>query len=216
MERFGGHNESRGLRGCEKNGNHCRGPLRAQSPLVTAALIFQMSEVPKLQITESQRAILKEPLGELISGTLLECNEALKKAQETEKTPRLILVGDTISRNAIQSGIRPDVIIIDHKEKRGGAVEFSHGKARVFRAINEPATISFPAWQAVAEAIEKGNSAVVVEGEEDLLTLVAIIVAPIGSVVAYGQPGQGIVIVRVTPTKKNEIQTQIDQMRKMH
>jgi hypothetical protein len=106
------------------------------------------------------------------------------------------------------------VIIIDRKEKRESAVEFSHDKARVFRAVNEPATISFAAWQAVAEAIEKGNSAVVVEGEEDLLALVAIVVAPIGSVVAYGQPGQGIVIVRVTPSKRSEIQRQIDQMKR--
>jgi uncharacterized protein (UPF0218 family) len=174
-----------------------------------------MSEVPKLQITESQRVVLKQPLGQLVLGTVLECNEALEKAREAEKTPRLILVGDTISRNAIQFGIVPDVIIIDHKEKREEAIEFSHGKTRVFRAINEPATISFPAWQAVAEAIEKGNSAVVVEGEEDLLTLVAIIIASVGSVVAYGQPGQGIVIVRVTAIKKSEIQTQIDQMRKL-
>jgi uncharacterized protein (UPF0218 family) len=215
LEWTGGHNGSHGFWGCKKNGNHCRGPIRVAGPLIPAVLILQMSKVPKLQITESQRVALKEPLGQLVSGTALECNEELKKAREAEKTPRLILVGDTISMNAIQSGIMPDVIIIDHKEKREETIEFSHDKARVFRAINEPATISFPAWQAVAEAIEKGNSAVVVEGEEDLLTLVAIIVAPVGSVVAYGQPDQGIVIVRVTASKKSEIQAQIDQMKKL-
>jgi len=172
-------------------------------------------DVPKLLLTEPQRQLLKEPLGQLVAGTFSECNQALKKAQEIEKPRRLILVGDTISRNAIQSGIRPDVIIIDHKEMRGEAVEFSHGKARVFRTINEPATISLLAWQAVAEAIEKGDCVVLVEGEEDLLTLVAIIVAPIGSIVAYGQPGIGIVLVRVSAKKKNEIQALIDQMRKI-
>jgi uncharacterized protein (UPF0218 family) len=53
-----------------------------------------------------------------------------------------------------------------------------------------------------------------VDGEEDLLTLVAIMVAPAGSIIAYGQPATGIVLVRVTPNKKNEIKALIDQMKK--
>jgi uncharacterized protein (UPF0218 family) len=134
--------------------------------------------------------------------------------QNTEKPRRLILVGDTISRYAVQSGIKPDVVIVDQKEMRGEAVQFNHGKARVFRTINEPATINLLAWQAVAEAVEKSNSIVLVEGEEDLLTLVAIMVAPAGSIVAYGQPATGIVLVRVTSSKKNEIQALIDGMKK--
>jgi len=173
-----------------------------------------MFDVSKLLMNETQRESLKKPLGELISGTVAECNQALKAVQDTESPRRLILVGDTISRNAIHSGIRPDVIIIDQREMRREAVEFNHGKARVFRTLNEPATINLLAWQAVAEAVEKGDSVVVVDGEEDLLTLVAILTAPIGSVVAYGQPSAGIVLVRVTPDKKNEIQTLIDQMEK--
>jgi uncharacterized protein (UPF0218 family) len=173
-----------------------------------------MFDVSKLLMNETQRESLKKPLGELISGAVAECNQALKGVQDIESPRRLILVGDTISRNAIHSGIRPNVIIIDQREMRREAVEFNHGKARVFRTLNEPATINLLAWQAVSEAVEKGDSVVVVDGEEDLLTLVAILTAPIGSVVAYGQPSAGIVLVRVTPDKKNEIQTLIDQMEK--
>jgi uncharacterized protein (UPF0218 family) len=173
-----------------------------------------MFDVSKLRLTENQRDLLKKPLGQLVAGTFAECNRALRAVQDTESPSRLILVGDTISRNAIHSGIRPDVIIIDQREMRREAVQFNHGKARVFRTLNEPATINFLAWQAVTEAVEKGDSVVVVEGEEDLLTLVAILVAPVGSVVAYGQPSVGIVLIRVTSNKKNEIQALIDQMEK--
>jgi uncharacterized protein (UPF0218 family) len=173
-----------------------------------------MSYVSKLKLKENQRELLKEPLGQLIAGTLAECNQALKAVHDTERPRRLILVGDTISRNAIQSGIKPDVIIIDQKEMRQESVEFDYGKVRVFRTLNEPATINFLAWQAVSEAVDKGDSAVVVDGEEDLLTLVAILAAPVGSVVAYGQPSVGIVLVRVTQNKKDEIQALIDQMEK--
>jgi uncharacterized protein (UPF0218 family) len=171
--------------------------------------------VSKLILPESQRELLKEPLGQLVIGTPSECNQTLKDTQASEKPPLLVLVGDTISRNAIQFGIRPDVIIIDNKEMREEAQEFSHGKSRVFRSTNEPATINFLAWQAVAEAIESGDGVVLVNGEEDLLTLVAILVAPVGSIVAYGQPEKGIVLVRISDKKKDEIQSHIDRMKKI-
>lgn len=173
-----------------------------------------MFDVPKLILGELQKQRLKEPLGQLVVGTILECNQALEKVQKSEKPRLLILVGDTISRNAAEAGIRADVIIIDHKEMREEAAEFAHGKARVFRVTNEPGTIDLLAWQAVAEGVQKGNSAVLVDGEEDLLTLVAIMVAPEGSVVAYGQPGEGIVLVRVTASKKGEIEKIVDDTKK--
>jgi len=168
--------------------------------------------VPKLLLTEGQRQKLKEPLGELVAGSASECNQALKRVQDDEKPRLLILVGDTISRNALHSGIKADVIIMDKREMRMGAVEFAHRKTRVFRTVNAQGTIDLLAWEAVEEAVQKGDCAVLVDGEEDLLTLVAIMVAPVGSIVAYGQPGKGIVIVRVTVRKKSEIQALVDEM----
>lgn len=44
-----------------------------------------------------------------------------------------------------------------------------------------------------------------VDGEEDLLALPAIVHAPIGGVVYYGQPQQGLVEVMVTEEKKREV-----------
>jgi uncharacterized protein (UPF0218 family) len=44
-----------------------------------------------------------------------------------------------------------------------------------------------------------------VEGEEDLLTLIAIMEAPNNSIIVYGQPYEGIVAVKVTQEKKTEI-----------
>ena len=157
---------------------------------------------------------MKKPLGQLVLGTHSECNLALKRVVDLEKPSRVILVGDTVSRNAIQSGIKPDVLVIDHREKRSRAEEFAHDKPRIFRTRNEPGMIDLLTWNAVAEAIEKGDSAVLVDGEEDLLTLVAVAVAPKGSLVVYGQPGEGIVLVRVTEGKKGEIEAIIDGMQR--
>ena len=41
---------------------------------------------------------------------------------------------------------------------------------------------------------------ILVDGEEDLLALPAIFLAPINSLVLYGQPNQGFVLVKITDT----------------
>jgi len=154
---------------------------------------------------ETQREKLKDPLGELVIGEQDECINVLKGVLEAEKPVLLILVGDTISRTALQSGLQPSVIIIDGKEKRQTATKFPVEDARVLRTRNKPGCIEQEAWNTVERAVEYGSNVVLVDGEEDLLTLPAILSAPIGSLVVYGQPDKGIVLVRVTPEKKKEI-----------
>jgi len=39
-------------------------------------------------------------------------------------------------------------------------------------------------------------------GEEDLATIPAVVYAPIGSIVIYGQPKEGVVLIKVTPETK--------------
>ena len=53
---------------------------------------------------------------------------------------------------------------------------------------------------------------IVVEGEEDLATLPAILYAPLGSVVVYGQPNEGSVLVDVTPERKLHIEEFMKRM----
>ena len=168
--------------------------------------------MPVFILNEAQREKLKAPLGELVAGDLARCISVLKSVLEVEKPVRLILVGDTISRTALQSGIRPSVIIIDGKEKRKPATNFLVHAAGILRTRNKPGSIEPAAWKMVERAIEKGNSAVLVDGEEDLLTLPAIIAAPSGSLVVYGQPNEGIVLVRVTPEKQKEVHARLGSM----
>ena len=44
-----------------------------------------------------------------------------------------------------------------------------------------------------------------VKGEEDLLALPAILLAPLHSIMLYGQMDMGIVMVEVTEEKKKEV-----------
>lgn len=171
-----------------------------------------MSPVSKLTLTDVQRKNMKEPLGELVTGTPDECNDALRQTITQEKPRLVVSVGDTVSRHAVQSNIRPDIVIVDNSEKRAEAVQFTHSGRHIFRTINLPGTIEKDAWKTVERAVNESNSLVIVDGEEDLLTLVAVLAAPAGSVVVYGQPGQGIVIVRVTSGKKAEVRQILEGM----
>ena len=53
---------------------------------------------------------------------------------------------------------------------------------------------------------------IIVDGEEDLATLPAILYAPLGSAVVYGQPNEGSVLVDVTPEKKLHIEEFMKKM----
>jgi hypothetical protein len=57
-----------------------------------------------------------------------------------------------------------------------------------------------------------GRVKIIVDGEEDLATLPAILYAPLGSVVVYGQPNEGSVLVDVTPEMKTRIDEFMKQM----
>ena len=52
---------------------------------------------------------------------------------------------------------------------------------------------------------------IIVDGEEDLATLPALVLAPAGSSVIYGQPGAGMVHVAVTDTQTEEARRLLEQ-----
>jgi uncharacterized protein (UPF0218 family) len=131
-----------------------------------------------------------------------------------EQPAVLILVGDTISRNAIQSGIEPNILIIDRLEKRSKAVPFLFHGMNLVRVKNAPGRIEMNAWNAINEAIRDRKTLVEVDGEEDLLTIPAVLNAPIGSLIVYGQPGVGIVIITVSEEMKSATQRLLDAMEK--
>ena len=158
-----------------------------------------------LLLNDSLRKQLKNPLGILVVGTFDKCNDHLRSTI-AKKPPSLILVGDTVSRNALQAGIYPDVIIIDNKEMRHNSPSAATlGDRKQFGLLNTPGSINAAAWTVIDQSIKVGNSSVIVDGEEDLLVLVVIAVAPVGSLVVYGQPKEGIVLVNVTLAKKKEV-----------
>jgi len=122
-------------------------------------------------------------------------------------------VGDATVANMIRYDLKVDVFIVDNRVMRKPSEPVKVVTDEVLRIRNPAATITAEAWNAISRAVRGEKTVKVeVEGEEDLLALPAIICAPQGSVVVYGQPGEGVVAVRVTRNKKAEARRLVDDM----
>ncbi len=79
---------------------------------------------------------------------------------------------------------------------------------------NPQGTITKEAIIAIEDALESGeHTHIVVRGEEDLLTLIAVLYAPETAFVVYGQPHSGIVVVRATSEKKAQVKEYLKAMK---
>ena len=166
----------------------------------------------KLVLTEELRRSLKDPLGKLLPGSGPEIYEEISTTISLKKPPRVIFVGDAVAKNALARGIRRDIMIIDNREKRAQTKSLDAHATRIFRVRNDPGTIGSEALAAVEEAVQSGDAIMIVDGEEDLLTLVAMAVAPLGSFVIYGQPNEGLVLVEVDDSAKKRACSFLESM----
>jgi GTP-dependent dephospho-CoA kinase len=150
---------------------------------------------------------LRKPLGELISYDQVEKRKIIELRQATRK---LITVGDTTTAKVINFGIIPDVSVVDGFEKRSvSKTSVSKLKSMIAAALsdvvlveltckNQPGSISLEAINILVRALTSHTPVLVnVMGEEDLIALPLIAYAPTDSRILYGQPSEGIVVVRV-------------------
>src|SRR3989304_4348459 len=64
----------------------------------------------------------------------------------------------------------------------------------------------------IERALGRPEAVLFVEGEEDLLAIPCILEVPDGSLIIYGQPGQGIVVVKAAQPIKNELASMVQNM----
>ncbi|MEM2117658.1 MAG: DUF359 domain-containing protein [Candidatus Bathyarchaeia archaeon] len=160
----------------------------------------------KYSLTPELRIRLKKPLGTLIRGSFAETMKKFKEMVDKEKPACIISVGDTVSRNLVENRILPQLSIVDNRVMRRTAQPLPPTEHKIVNVRNPPGTITEEAFVTIQDALKTTwKTKIVVDGEEDLLTLIAILYAPENAFVVYGQPYEGIVVVKVTPDKKAEI-----------
>jgi uncharacterized protein (UPF0218 family) len=152
------------------------------------------------------REKLKQPLGTLVRGSFAETMNRLRDMVKEEEPSCVVSVGDTVSKNLEKNHILPKLSIIDNKAMRKATRPFSSTAERTMYVRNPKATITDEAVQAIRDSLrDNSRTRMIVDGEEDLLTLIAILYAPEDSFVIYGQPYEGIVVVKSTHAKKEEV-----------
>jgi len=157
------------------------------------------------------RGELKVPLGELYRGEPSETAARLE-GKFVVKPPLFAVVGDFVAGNLITAGFSPDIVVVDNKNLRVEVEPVKHGLEEV-KVPNPPGTIDADAWTVLRRAVTlKRRVAVVVEGEEDLLVLPLLAEMPLGSVIAYGQPHEGLVVVTVSEEKREWARGFLSQM----
>lgn len=155
-----------------------------------------------LRVPTELRDELKAPLGPIY--------EELASWYPDLDVP-VVAVGDVVSYDCEQAGRPPDVAVVDGRTKRTAvdpdieSALAAPGRSRL-AAINPAGAITRSLLNTLAEAIGRDEPVqVVVEGEEDLATLPAILLVPDGAHVLYGQPDEGVVRVTVDDAVRERV-----------
>ncbi|MBS3817662.1 MAG: DUF359 domain-containing protein [Candidatus Thermoplasmatota archaeon] len=165
-------------------------------------------EIPNtdLRLSEEDREELKETLGTVIKGKLPD--------RFVSRDP-LIAVGDVVTDILLEQGVEPDVSIVDGKTRRG-RFDKRGWEEKTINIKNPPEVIKQESWSVIQEAISSEDKELIkVEGEEDLLSLVAIALCPLGGLVIYGVPSEGMVINEVSEDIKEKTWEVINKMKEV-
>jgi len=165
-------------------------------------------------LTPRLRAFLKEPFGTLITGAPKETMAALKAMLEIHKPTRLVSVGDVVSQNMHEYNLHPQLSVIDHISLRDQAMPKLPPAETTVYVNNPQGTITKEAIEAIKNALESNTHIhIEINGEEDLLTLIAVLYAPENSVIVYGQPHLGIVVVKASLERKAQVKQFLNEMK---
>lgn len=164
-----------------------------QGQITRQGQVFLKNLLNATTLSEKQKAQLKKKQGQLVqkpaSGSLFQ-----------------FVIGDIVLETFIQNNWPYTLGIFDGQTQR------QTYNSKTLQSLNIHKKIENPAGQIVSElstylanfsislshSKSKQTQHIFITGEEDLAAVSAVLLAPLGSAVYYGQPGEGIVEVLVT------------------
>ncbi len=146
-------------------------------------------------LTEDLARALKAPLGQLVLNEKRKTSPAIKNLS---KCCLIVSVGDATLDFLLSMNLVPDIQVIDSKERRENRLPPRAAHKSTFHIKNPKGTITEECIEMFLNALSSPKPVrIIVKGEEDLLALIAITSSPEGACVLYGQPTEGLVVVRV-------------------
>jgi uncharacterized protein (UPF0218 family) len=162
------------------------------------------------RLPEEMRAELAKPLGKLFTPAEISGRSFLDAIMHA---PFVVTVGDRVTETVGKLGRVPDVQIVDSLENRKPRLPPDVSFVSGFDVKNPPGGIAAAAVESIRQALAaKKPARLLVDGEEDLLAIPAILLSPEGSSLFYGQPGQGIVMVTADAAAKQRSRTLLRRM----
>jgi pantetheine-phosphate adenylyltransferase len=165
----------------------------------------------KLTLPSSQRRHFRKPLDQLLSGQPEQLHLAASKVKKLvlKNKPLLVIaVGDISVLSLTQQGITPNLSVIDlHSGRQTFATSLKKLGLKStpnLTATNAAASITPSLAKTIQSALTRlikrptDTLSLLIEGEEDLAVLPAILLSPLSWVVIYGQPEEGLVYIPIT------------------
>lgn len=159
-----------------------------------------------IEISQETRKYLSRPLGELYTREKLDLLRNTLVEIRSKGRNLIASVGDRITKTLIDWGIIPDIAVVDCMERRSPVNIVDEKRFKeVFYVDNMRGYINIAIKDLVKKILTFKPVLIKVGGEDDLVGIPIIYSLDTGDVMLYGQPKQGIVLVRITPTLKNEL-----------
>ncbi len=163
-----------------------------------------------MKLPDSLRDQLKIPLGILLPESQVDKANIQKHLSENSY---VITVGDRTTERLIEFGLIPSLQIIDSQEKRTKREPPKLANATELTVDNPAAEITPQSIGVIQQAFTMQPPVRInVNGEEDLLVIPVCVHAPENAIVLYGQPNEGLVIIKITPEIRNKTQKLLDSM----
>jgi len=160
-----------------------------------------------LKLDNKFKHLFRKPYGITLKGSYENVTQQLMSFIRDFHPIKFISVGDVVLEELIKYNLIPNIAIIDFKVNRK-KYEYKIDTSifqRVFKVENPPGYITCEAWLTIQYAIALNQkSLIIVDGEEDLLALPAVLCAPVDSIIVFGLPGEGVLLVPVNSMSKSE------------
>tara|TARA_B100000459_G_scaffold112837_1_gene66449 strand:+ start:119 stop:709 length:591 start_codon:yes stop_codon:yes gene_type:complete len=143
----------------------------------------------------------KTPMGELFEGPEDSPEVALSAMLEAlpPNHGALVAVGDVTVKGLMDMGIIPDIAFVDGQTKRealNASLQVRKEDYPLNNTVrNPPGQLTPELLEVVRWSLEQHEPVLIeVDGEEDLAPMFILAVAPLGTIIVYGQPRQGVVM----------------------
>ena len=160
-----------------------------------------------LRLPEDQRHLFTRPFGTLYP--------SLDPVLPLLAGKLFFSVGDVVTEHLLQAGYPPVIAIIDGQTMRRPHDGVTIPEYQIINVKNPAGCISADLVHATQRAVNAGRIVIQVAGEEDLAVLPLALASPDGSLILYGQPGEGVVVLKISPDIREQAEIFLEKFERV-